>query len=56
MNKDYPVPKGLYPEAEVVSLIRNTELIDGFGVLDNNTDVTAVEVYADGVCLEDGIS
>lgn len=35
VNKDHPVPKGLHPETEAVSLIRNAELIDGFGVLDN---------------------
>lgn len=35
VNKDHPVPKGLHPETEAVSLIRNDELIDGFGVLDN---------------------
>lgn len=35
VNKDHPVPKGLHPETEAVSLVRNAELIDGFGVLDN---------------------
>jgi zinc D-Ala-D-Ala carboxypeptidase len=35
VNKDHPVPKGLHPDSEAVSLIRNAELIDGFGVLDN---------------------
>ncbi|MGP0584420.1 M15 family metallopeptidase [Paenibacillus timonensis] len=35
VNKDHPVPKGLHPESEAVSLIRNAELIDGFGVMDN---------------------
>ncbi|WP_068784089.1 M15 family metallopeptidase [Paenibacillus phocaensis] len=40
VNKDYPVPKGLHPEAEAVSLIRNAELIDGFGVLDNKVSLS----------------
>ncbi|MNO22207.1 D-alanyl-D-alanine carboxypeptidase [compost metagenome] len=35
VNKDHPVPKELNPESEAVSLIRNAELINGFGVLDN---------------------
>ncbi|MGG6311369.1 M15 family metallopeptidase [Paenibacillus macerans] len=35
VNKDYPVPEGLHPEDEAVSLVKNPELIDGFGVLDN---------------------
>jgi D-alanyl-D-alanine carboxypeptidase len=35
VNKDHPVPDGLTPESEAVSLVRNPELIDGFGVLDN---------------------
>lgn len=36
VNKDYPVPEGLHPETEAVSLVKNPELIDGFGVLDNS--------------------
>ncbi|MFB5763499.1 M15 family metallopeptidase [Paenibacillus medicaginis] len=35
VNKDHPVPEGLTPESEAVSLVKNPELIDGFGVLDN---------------------
>ncbi|MFB5267032.1 M15 family metallopeptidase [Paenibacillus enshidis] len=35
VNKDHPVPEGLNPESEAVSLVQNSELIDGFGVLDN---------------------
>jgi D-alanyl-D-alanine carboxypeptidase len=35
VNKDHPVPKGLHPEEEAVSLIKNPEFIDGFGVLDH---------------------
>ncbi|MFC4304038.1 M15 family metallopeptidase [Cohnella boryungensis] len=35
VNKDHPVPDGLTPESDVVSLVRNPELIDGFGLLDN---------------------
>lgn len=40
VNKDHPVPKGLHPESEAVSLIRNAELIDGFGVLDNKVQLS----------------
>lgn len=36
VNKDHPVPEGLHPETEAVSLVKNPELIDGFGVLDNS--------------------
>lgn len=36
VNKDHPVPEGLHPEAEAVSLAKHPELIDGFGVLDNS--------------------
>lgn len=35
VNKDHPVPKRLHPDQEAVSLVKNPELIDGFGVLDN---------------------
>ncbi|RJE88322.1 D-Ala-D-Ala carboxypeptidase VanY [Paenibacillus sp. 1011MAR3C5] len=37
VNKDYPVPDGLGldAESEAISLVRNPEWIDGFGVLDN---------------------
>ncbi|MFF2885999.1 D-alanyl-D-alanine carboxypeptidase family protein [Paenibacillus sp. NPDC057967] len=35
INKDHPVPDGIDAESEAVSLVRNPELIDGFGVLDN---------------------
>ncbi len=35
VNKDHPVPEGLNAESEAVSLVRNSELIDGFGVLDS---------------------
>ncbi|REK75158.1 M15 family metallopeptidase [Paenibacillus paeoniae] len=35
VNKDHPVPDSLKPELEAVSLVRNSELIDGFSVLDN---------------------
>lgn len=36
VNKDHPVPEGLHPEAEAVSLVQHADLIDGFGVLDNS--------------------
>ncbi|RJX39948.1 D-alanyl-D-alanine carboxypeptidase family protein [Paenibacillus pinisoli] len=35
INKDHPVPDGIDAESEAVSLVRNPQLIDGFGVLDN---------------------
>lgn len=40
VNKDHPVPEGLHPEAEAVSLVKNSELIDGFGVLDNSIQLS----------------
>jgi D-alanyl-D-alanine carboxypeptidase len=40
VNKDHPVPKGLNPESEAVSLVKNSELIDGFGVLDNTIQLS----------------
>lgn len=35
INKEHPVPDGIDAESEAVSLVRNPQLIDGFGVLDN---------------------
>ncbi|MBH5316377.1 M15 family metallopeptidase [Paenibacillus sp. GSMTC-2017] len=41
VNKDHPVPDGLNPEMEAVSLVRNPELIDGFfGVIDNTVELS----------------
>ncbi|MFB5674323.1 D-alanyl-D-alanine carboxypeptidase family protein [Paenibacillus terreus] len=40
VNKDHPVPDGLHPESEAVSLVKNSELIDGFGVLDNSVQLS----------------
>lgn len=40
VNKDHPVPEGLNPESEAVSLVKNPELIDGFGVLDNTIQLS----------------
>lgn len=36
VNKDHPVPDGLQPETDAISLVQYPEFIDGFGVLDNS--------------------
>lgn len=40
VNKDHPVPDGLNPDLDAMSLIHNPEFIDGFGVLDNTIQLS----------------